>query len=141
MDRRFWIAFVVVLVVKVVWETLVHGVILAADYAASAQLWRPPGEMKNDLMIVVHIVSAFFFTLIFTRGYEGTGIREGVRYGFFTGMLIAIPMAYGSYAAMPLPYPLALKWFVFSLLMYVVLGSVLALLYGSRVLVTRARPS
>lgn len=139
MDRKFWTAVVVVLVVKVVWETLVHGVLLSADYAASAQLWRAPEEMKNGLMIVVHIVSAFFFTLIFTRGYEGRGVQEGVRYGFFVGMLVAIPMAYGSYAAMPMPYPLALKWFLFGLLMYMVLGAVLGLLYGGRAIVQRVK--
>jgi hypothetical protein len=139
MDRKFWIAFVAVLVVKVVWETLVHGVLLSADYAASAQLWRAPEEMKNGLMVVVHIVSAFFFTLIFTRGYEGRGVQEGVRYGFFVGMLVAIPMAYGSYAAMPMPYPLALKWFLFGLLMYMVLGAVLGLLYGGRAIVQRVK--
>jgi hypothetical protein len=139
MDRKFWIALVVVLVVKVVWETVVHGVLLAADYAESAQLWRPPEEMKNGLMLVVHIASAFFFTLIFTRGYEGRGIQEGVRYGFFVGMLIAIPMAYGSYAAMPMPYTLALKWLLFGLLMYMVLGALLGLLYGTRATVQRVK--
>ena len=77
MDRKFWIAFVVILVVKVVWETLVHGVLLAADYAESAQLWRPPEEMKNGLMLVVHIASAFFFTLIFTVGTRDGASRKG----------------------------------------------------------------
>lgn len=101
------------------------------------QLWRAPEDMKIWLFYVVYLIAAFFFTLIFSRGYEGTGIMEGLRYGFYVGMLLAVPMAYGSYAAMPIKYSLALSWFLSGLVEYVIAGIVVALVYGKQAMVKR----
>jgi hypothetical protein len=57
---------------------------------------------------------------------------EGVRYGFYIGMLMSVPMAYGSYGAMPITYSLALQWFIYGLIEYIILGVVVALMYGMK---------
>jgi len=86
--------------------------------------------MKMWLMYVVLAFIAFFFTLIFSKGHEGKGVTEGLRYGFYVGMLVALPFAYGSYAVMPLPYSLALKWFLYGLIEYLIAGVAVALVFG-----------
>jgi hypothetical protein len=132
MSKKFWLAAGAAFVAMAIMEYLVNALFMMGDYAATANLWRPMPEMKFWIFYVVYLFTAFFFTLIFTKGYEGKGIAEGVRYGFYVGMLIAVPMAYGSYASMPLPYMFALKWFIFGLLEYIILGIVVAAVYGKR---------
>ncbi len=138
MSKTFWIGVAFVFVVLSIFEFLINGMLLAGDYQATAQLWRPMEEMKMGLFYVVYLFVAFFFTLIFTKGYEGTGVAEGLRYGLYVGMLVAVPMAYGSYGAMPITYALALKWFLFGVIKYSLLGLLLSLVYGRKALVKKA---
>ncbi len=138
MNKKFWLGWISVFVVMSVFEAIVNMVLLASIYQATASLWRPQAEMKIWLFYVVYAFVSFFFTLIFSKGYEGKGIAEGIRYGIYMGMLMSVPMAYGTYAAMPIPYPLALQWFIYGLIEYVLAGIVLALIYGKQAQVTAA---
>ena len=45
------------------------------------------------------------------------------------GLFTSIPFAYGTYVMIPIPYSLALQWFIFGLLETIVLGIVVALIY------------
>jgi hypothetical protein len=137
MGKKFWTGFVVVFVVLALVEFIVNTLLLSSAYEATANLWRPMAEMKIWLFYIVYLFIAFFFTLIFSKGYEGKGAIEGLRYGFYVGMLMAVPMAYGSYASMPMPYSLALQWFIYGLIEYIILGVVLALVWGKEATVTR----
>ena len=136
MNKKFWTGFVVVFVVIAVYEFIVNELFLSSAYQATANLWRPPAEMKIWLFYIVYLFIAFFVTLIFSKGYEGKGIVEGLRYGFYVGMLMSVPMAYGTYASMPMPYSLALQWFISGLIEYIIVGIVLALVYGKQAMVT-----
>lgn len=135
MNKKFWIGFIVVFFVIAVVDMLVNGLLLESTYQQSASLWRSPEEMKMWLFFVVYLFVAFFFTLIFSKGYEGKGIIEGIRYGFYVGLLMSVPMAYGSYAAMPIPYSLALQWFLYGVVEYMIAGIVLSLIYGKAAVV------
>jgi hypothetical protein len=141
MDKRIWIGTAAVFVVIAVVDFILNTAVMESDYQATASLWRPEGEMKIWLFYVVYAFTAFFFTLIFSKGYEGKGLAEGARYGFYVGMLMAVPMAYGSYAAMPITYSLALKWFLGGLVEYVLAGVAVAAVFGTRAAVTRVRAS
>ena len=136
MNKKFWTGFVAVFVTLAVVEAIVNMVLLSSAYQATANLWRPVAEMKIWLFYIVYAFIAFFLTLIFCKGYEGKGITEGVRFGFYVGMLMAVPMAYGTYASMPIPYSLALQWFLYGLIEYIIAGIVLALVYGKQAMVT-----
>lgn len=138
-DKKFWLGAVAVFVVLSILEFAVNAGIMAGDYEATKQLWRPMEEMKIWLFYIVYAFVAFFFTLIFSKGYEGKGIAEGVRYGFYVGMMMAVPMAYGTYAAMPIDYSFALKWFIAGLIKYIILGIVLAAIYGKQAMVTKVQ--
>jgi hypothetical protein len=137
MSKKFWTGFVVVFVVIAVLEFIVNTLFLSSAYESTASLWRPMAEMKTYLFYIVYAFIAFFFTLIFSKGYEGKGAVEGLRYGFYVGMLMAVPMAYGTYASMPIPYSLALQWFIYGLIEYIVAGVVLALVWRKEATVSR----
>lgn len=38
-------------------------------------------------------------------------------------------MAYGTYAMIEIPYSLALQWFIYGIIEYIILGAVLAAIY------------
>ena len=137
MNKKVLIGWVAVFVWIMVWEMIVNVVLLAGEYMATAHLWRPEAEMKMWLFWVVYIFVAFFLSLLFSKGYEGKGMSEGIRFGLYIGFLMAIPMAYGTYGAMPIPYSLALKWFIFGMIEYVVAGVILASVFGKQAWVTR----
>ena len=140
MNKKLWLGVLAVFVVIAAWETIVIMVLLSAAYHATASLWRPEAEMKIWLFYVVYLFVAFFFTLIFSKGYEGKGGAEGLRYGFYVGMMMAVPMAYGTYGSMPIPYSLALQWFLYGLIEYVLCGMAVALVFGKQAAVTAVKP-
>ena len=134
MNKKLWIGFISVWIVYGILEWLVNGVILHATYMAEegAKWMRPNGEIKLWVIYVAYLFFAFFFTLIFSKGFENKGIFEGVRYGFYVGLMVSIPAAYVSYATLPMPYTLALQWFIYGLIEMVICGIVLAFVYKSK---------
>lgn len=117
-------------------DAIINVWLMADDYKATANLWRAPEEMKIWIFYVVDFFVALFFTIIFSKGYEGKGVLEGARYGLYVGCMMAIPMAYGTYGSMPIPYSLAFKWFIFGLADYVICGAILAGVFGKKATVT-----
>ncbi len=139
MNKKLWLGVLVVFVVLAVCETIVNMLLMSSAYMATAALWRPQAEMKVWLFYVIYVFVAFFFTLIFSKGYEGKGVAEGLRYGFYVGMMMAVPMAYGTYASMPVPYSLALQWFLYGLVEYMLCGVAVAVVYGKQATVAPAQ--
>lgn len=132
MSKKFWIGFIVVFVVMMVLNFIIHQVLLGSLYRSEvmAPLMRPEGQGMLWIHFVTAIVVSFFFTLIFSKGYEGKGAGEGIRFGFYVGILMSIPMAYDTYAEMPIPYSLALQWFIYGLIQYILMGLAVAMVYG-----------
>jgi len=58
-----------ILAVFVTWSVLdyiIHGLILAPSYAATAHLWRPMEEMKQGLMHITTLITAVTFVSIYS---------------------------------------------------------------------------
>ena len=130
--KKVLIGTVVVFIILEVLDIIVHGVILMSAYAATQNVWRPDMMEKMWIMHVVKIVVSFFFAFIFSKGYEGKGIMEGVRYGLYVGVMMAVGMAYGTYAMIAIPYSLALQWFLYGILEYVIAGTALSYVFGRK---------
>ena len=102
-----------VVVVFVAWSAMdfvMHGVILGPSYAATASLWRPMGEMKMGLMYFTVLIAALAFVLIYWLFFSRKGIATGLTYGLLFGLATGVPMGYGSYSVMPIPYSMAFTW-------------------------------
>ena len=119
---------------------LIHEVILKNAYMSMIQMGMMRGEDAGTMWIffVTALIISFFFTLIFSKGYEGKGIGEGIRFGLYVGLLMATPFAYDTYASMPIPYSLALQWFLYTTIEYILLGVVVATIFGKSKGVTAA---
>ncbi len=128
MGKKFWLGFVVVFIVLEILMYFVDGVLLASTYA-TVQIWRPDMMSLMWVYHVITLIGAFFFTFIFSKGFENKGIMEGVRYGFYIGVWMSVGMAYGTYAMVAIPYSLALQWFIYGVIEYIIAGVALALVF------------
>ena len=132
---KIWKFFVTSLVVFIVFEVLEyiqHMVILKGAYETLTSVWRPEAEM-NSLLWLLYVLSFLFFLVfvyIFSKGYEGKGIMEGVRYGLIIGLVIVLGCLFRHYIYYPLPFDLVLKWVIFGLIEFIIAGIVLAAMYG-----------
>ncbi|PJA97672.1 MAG: hypothetical protein CO128_11035 [Ignavibacteriales bacterium CG_4_9_14_3_um_filter_30_11] len=134
MSKKFWISFVATYVVYEILEFLIHGVLLKSTYMTEEvmKIMRSEADMKMWIIYVAGLFFVFFFCLIFAKGMEGKGLMEGVRFGFYVGMMVSVPMAYVTYATQPIPYTMALQWFIYGLIVCVVIGAVMAQLYQTK---------
>jgi hypothetical protein len=132
MNKKVWIGFIVVFILMEILSFVIHGLILGPTYQSLQSLWRPDMERLMWIYHVISLVGAFFFTFIFSKGWEGKGILEGVRYGLYIGIWMGMGFAYGTYSMINIPYSLAITWFLCSILEYIVYGIALSLVFGKK---------
>lgn len=131
MNKKVLMGAVVVYILVAITDFLIHNVLMMRVYESTPDLWRSPEEMKMWVMFVIYVFFSYFFTFIFSKGYEGKGIIEGLRYGFYMSLLINLPAGYAMYATMPTPYSLALGWFLYGTAQFLILGVALTLVFKS----------
>ena len=130
-NKTFWIGFVVVFVLLQVIGFLVHGVMLEDTYQALASAFRPEEQM-NEMMWIMMLSGVgvlFLFCYIFTKGREGGGVIEGVRYGALIGVLLGLPTSVDAYVIYPLTQYVAMVWFVSTVVSFMIGGAVFAAIY------------
>lgn len=120
-----------ILAVFLTWRVLgfiIHGLILGRTYQATAELWRPMEEISTGLMGLVSLVCSIVFVTIYARYFARKGIKTGIEYGLLFGLATGISMGYGTYAVMPIPYHMALVWFLGTLAETTLAGLLLGLI-------------
>jgi len=127
--KRFIIAVISVFVCFPVLDFLIHFIILGPTYQEYKDLWRPDMMSKMWIMYITSFVLSFLFVYIFKKGYEGKGLAEGIRYGIILGLLINTLGAFNQYAVYPVSFSLALKWFIYGMIEFIICGMVAALIY------------
>jgi hypothetical protein len=81
------------------------------------------------IMYVTALIFSFLFVYIFSKGYEGRGIQEGIRYGLIIGLLMNVVGMFNQYAVYPLPLGLVIQWFIYGVIQFIICGIVVAALY------------
>lgn len=132
MKKKMWLGFVVTFIVFEVLEYLIYTVIMGSAWESTRSLWRPDMGSKWYVYIITTLIGSFFFSFIFSKGYEGKGIGEGIRYGTYIGIWLSAGMAYGTYGMVAIPYYMALQWFIYGVVQYLIGGIVLALVFGKK---------
>ncbi len=125
MSKRLLLGWLVVYIVQSLSSFLIHHVILGSTYAAMGQLWRPDMQSKLWMLAIVGVCSSFFFTIIFARWRRKPGMLEGGKFGFYIGFWMSFAMAISTYATAPIPFSLAVQWFVYGTIAYAIAGMVL----------------
>ncbi len=128
-SKSFWITAVVLYLVGWGLSYLVHDMWLMDTYRAMEDVFRAEDELKRGIFPITAAVWTILFVYIFSRGYEGKGIMEGVRFGAIMGLFYVVPHVYEQYAVYPITYSLTLKWFISGFVISIIYGVIASLLY------------
>ena len=124
MQKKFYLAAVIVFVAISIMNYLLHGLILSGLYSQSASVWRPMGEMMKMMWItyVSTFISSVAFTYIYYKGIMNKSTYRGLWYGLSYGIAIGVGMGYATYVMIPMPYGLAFGWFLGAVITYGIAG-------------------
>lgn len=135
MDKRFFVAWVVVFVVWMAGSFVVHGVLLGAHYAKLPNLFRPESDAQKyfPLMILAHVILAGAFVWIDRPGREDKPVvAQELRFGLAVALLTVVPTYAIYYVVQPMPGAMVVKQIVFDGILLLVLSAVAAALSKPR---------
>lgn len=129
MSKKVLVGFVLTFIISEIISTVEHMYVLSATYESLKDVWRADMMDKIWISYLISLSNSYFFSLIFSKGYENKGIMEGVRYGFYMGVLLGFGYGYGSYMSFNITLDLAHNWFLWSVGTYIICGIALAKYY------------
>lgn len=131
MNKKFWLSTVVVFVVAMILGFVIHGLILAGDYAGLPNLMRTEEDAMGHFhfMIAAHVLMAIGFTWIYLQGRsDRPWLGQGVRFGFAFAVAATIPIYLIYHAVSPFPTDLVIKQIVLDTIGAMLLGITVAAL-------------
>lgn len=133
--KRWLFASIAALVVIAVFEYTINNILLMGIYEQTASVWRPMTEIQPRMWLfwVVYLIFAPVFSFIYAKGYEPakSGPGQGLRFGFYIGLLLAPVTSLGWYAVLPIPALLAAYWFAGTFAECLAAGIAVGLVYRS----------
>jgi len=132
MNKRFFVAWLVIFVLWMAGDFVVHGVLLHDDYTKLASIFRPEGEAHQlfAFMILAHVLMSGALVWIYARGVEAKPwLPQGIRFGIAVALLTIVPTYMIYYVVQPMPGATVVKQIVFDGILVMVLSVVTALLY------------
>jgi hypothetical protein len=157
--KKCIISFIAVFAFLFIYDWLVHGQLLMADYQATVGTWRSQEEMQAlfGWCIAYHAALAAVITCFFKKFKKaqvvcicGTECQcsptcpckgaadcnsrcpiktGGVCFGMKVGLLLALSHSV-AYLWLPIPGALAIKWFIAYLVQGIVAGAILGMISG-----------
>ncbi len=112
MKKKILLAGLAVFVLWSLLDMVIHGLILRSAYDSTPSLWRPMGEMKIGLMYVTVFLAAMAFAFLYGGFVGDKNVSTGLKFGLLYGVGVGVGMGYGTYSVMPIPYFMALTWFL-----------------------------
>jgi len=135
MNKKFVIAWIVLLIAWFVGSFVVHGVLLRSDYMHLTNLFRVEGEQQKyfPLMCLAHVILSGAFVWIYARGVEAKPwLAQGARFGVAVALLTTVPTYMIYFVVQPMPGEVVIKQIVFDGILMVILGTIVAWLYRDR---------
>ena len=130
--KQFIIAVIVGFIALGVMDYIIHEVILGAAYAPLAgTVFRTREDVNSRMwaMLLGELIFVVMFVWIYTFGFKGKGIVEGVRYGLYIGLMFSIVASLSAWAMVPITGWLALMWTIFGLIESIILGLIVGAIY------------
>lgn len=130
MCRRFLIAGLVTTLSAFTFAILIHGVLLAGDYAENVAAYRPLAEQyaHAGALSAAYTLYGFGLTWIYQRGMTAAApIGQGIRYGIAVAATFTASNYLIYYAVLPLHQTLVIKQIAFESLEVIALGVIVAL--------------
>src|SRR3546814_21093285 len=113
MAKRFWVCGLVMSTAALLLGFIVHGLLLAPDYAALGAMFRSDDDSRHyaHWMVLAHVLIGFAMTWIYAQGFsdERSSSLQGLRFGLAMALFSTLPGYLISYAVQPLPAALVAK--------------------------------
>ncbi len=127
--KRLVITSGAILLFALLWNGLVHLVILAEANSALSPITRPAAERSLGLSLFITAALALLVAWSYAHCAQPGGLKAGLRHGLFFALLAGILVDLNQYLMYPIPASLAAKWFVFGMIEFCVYGLLAAWLY------------
>jgi hypothetical protein len=130
--KRFFIAASAIFIFALLWNGIVHLVILREADSVLNSIGR--NESQRNLFL--SLLATAFISILFVWSYSRTAkrgdVRDGVMHGIFFGILAGVLVDLNQYILYPLPVSLTLSWFIFGLFEFCIYGVLVSRLYPLR---------
>lgn len=109
-------------------DFVLHGLILGSTYAALPQIFRPMAEMKMALIYLMTFIISFVFVHVYVNYVSAKSMRRALGYSAWLGLAYGVSMGYGTYSSIPIPYSMALTWFLGTFVEMLAAGVILGMM-------------
>lgn len=127
--KRLTITSVVLFIIALIWNGVVHLVILKDANSILSSVGRPESERSLVLSLVVTASLVVLFVWSYARVARRGTLAEGLSHGLFFGLLAGALADLNQYVLYPIPGWLALTWFGFGMLEFCLYGIITSKLY------------
>lgn len=128
--KRLVLTIVVVFIVANLTGFLIHAFLLAPDYMAVKEHYRPEGSEKMIFICLAYLAFAIGAVFAYAKGVENKPwLGQGLRFGIVLWLILTIPSFFIAYAVQPMPTILMVKQVLFEGIDKIVLGLITAALY------------
>jgi hypothetical protein len=132
MNKQFLISVVVLFIASMMFDFVVHAVLLEQDYKMQPALMRAEADAQRHFpaMLLAHGLIAVGVTAIYRRGREASKdwLGQGVRFGLWFAVASCVPTFLIYYAVQPTGLMVAVKQICFGGIATVLTGIVVAAL-------------
>lgn len=130
-SKKFLLGWLLLFVAWMAGSFVVHGVLLAADYAAlvAVRMFRSEQDSQAyfPVMLLAHVILAGALVWIYSRGRDAQPWPgQGLRFGVAVALLTVVPTYLIYFAVQPMPLSLVVKQIVFDGALIVLLGLLVA---------------
>ena len=126
--KRFALATIGAFLFVFVFEFLWHGILMKGMYDATSSVWRPEEESNMLFIFAAQFLFALVLAFIYTKIGKHISCKRGIAFGFFTGLLMAMPEL-GTYCYLPIPLTITLMWMLSTLIKGLGAGMTIAAIY------------
>ncbi len=130
--QRIIISVIVIFVFALLWNGLVHMVILKGANLALTEFARPASERNMAVALILMLGIAIIFVLSFNHYVREGGVKEGIQHGLIFAIIAGLLVDLNQYLVYPVPASLAAKWFVFGAVEFVCYGIIVGLLHNKK---------
>lgn len=127
--KRFALTAGTIFVFAILWNGIVHLVLLKEANRALDPLARPLAERSLPLGLVLTAAIAVLFVYSYASCVRAPGVLHGLRHGAFFGVLAGLLVDLNQFLVYPLPGSLPAMWAAFGFVEFCLYGVLAAWLY------------
>lgn len=121
---RLFIAVILSYFFSILYNGLVHLVILGTANKQVELLRRVDFSSKAWISLLATLATSFLFTSIYSLFVSEKSIKRGIFFGFCFGLFIAIIVDINQYVLYPLPFSLVARWALFGIIEFSLIGMI-----------------